>query len=205
MDVTDPLAESATLADISDEALTLRRAASDPLNSLRTTASHDSGSETMPIVVVGELLALIEQGRVPMMSYPLQSDYAALRARSVIDLRHAHIGCRVVLMFEFAQPSLPIIMGVLRERDGEGWPPSLATDRVELDAGGERLIVSAKRKLVLRCGQSNVRLCDDGRIEIKGQAIVTEAVGANRIRGGSVEWFCRSKAVRYDVWNDMNN
>jgi uncharacterized protein (DUF2345 family) len=58
---------------------------------------------------------------------------------------------------------------------------------VELESDGERLVVSARRQLVLRCGEARITLSEDGLVEIRGEEIVTQAVGRNRMRGGSIE------------------
>ncbi|CAL8481176.1 DUF6484 domain-containing protein [Caballeronia sp. S22] len=162
-------------------------AASDPLRALLAARTAQLCSEPSPAVVIGELIALVQQGRVPLVFYPGQSDHAALRAATVVDLQRADIGRRVVLVFDEARASRPIVVGVLREHDSEGWPSTPPVGNVELEAGGMRMIVSAKRELILRCGEASIKLRHDGRIEIKGENIVTEAIGANRIRGGSVE------------------
>jgi hypothetical protein len=76
-------------------------------------------------------------------------------------------------------------MGVLH--DNVGWPLAEQPGRVEVEADGERLIINANEHLVLRCGKACMTLRRDGRIEIRGETIVSQATGANRIRGGSVE------------------
>ncbi|GJH21759.1 hypothetical protein CBA19CS22_34475 [Caballeronia novacaledonica] len=162
-------------------------AAPDPLRALLAALPANLRSEPRPAVVIGELIALIQHGRVPLVFHPNQSDHAALRAATVVDLQRADIGRRVVLVFDEARASCPIIVGVLREHDSEGWPSTPPVGLVEMDAGGTRMIVSAKHELILRCGKASIELRHDGRIEIKGDDIVTEATGANRIRGGSVE------------------
>jgi len=72
-------------------------------------------------------------------------------------------------------------------RGQPGWPLEQAPGRVKMDVDGERLTVTATHELVLRCGKSVLTLLSDGRIVLRGEEIVTEATGANRIRGGSVQ------------------
>src|SRR6186713_1542124 len=71
-------------------------------------------------VVTGELIAIADEGQTPLVVFAGQTGTAAVRARSVVDLHGAHIGRRVVLMFENADPAQPIVMGVLR--GAQGWP-----------------------------------------------------------------------------------
>src|SRR5262245_629245 len=100
-------------------------------------------------VVIGELVAMTDEGCTVLVVYPGQPGSAALAARSVVDLHSPHIGSRVVLVFEGGDPAKPIVMGVLRE--GSGWPLAERPGQVQVDADGERLIINAKEQLVLRC------------------------------------------------------
>jgi hypothetical protein len=136
-------------------------------------------------VIVGELIGVTDEGRIPLVLYPGQPGTAALRARTVVDLHGPHIGRSIVLMFEGANPSRPIIMGVLRE--GEGWPLDQKPGQVEVDADGERMIVSAKEQLVLRCGKTSITLTKAGKVLIKGSYLLSRSSGVNRIKGGSVQ------------------
>ncbi len=136
-------------------------------------------------VMVGELIAMTEEGRVPMVCYPDQSGTAAIAARSTIDLQGKHIGQQVVLMFEGNDPEKPIIMGVLQGK--EGWSLDNQPNQVEVDADGERMIVSAKEQLVLRCGKASITLTKAGKVLIKGNYVLSRSSGVNRIKGGSVQ------------------
>ncbi|MBK5914543.1 hypothetical protein CCR84_09480 [Rhodocyclus purpureus] len=136
-------------------------------------------------VLIGELLALADEGRTPLVIYPGQPGTAALAARSVVDLHGAHIGKSMLLMFEGGDPSRPIVIGVLRE--GEGWPLPERPGQVEVDVDGERMLVSAKEQLVLRCGKASVTLTKAGKVLIQGSYVSSRSTGVNRIKGGSVQ------------------
>ena len=58
---------------------------------------------------------------------------------------------------------------------------------MDVQADGQHLLLQAREEMILRCGKSSVKLRADGRIEIRGDTIISEAVRANRVRGGSVE------------------
>ncbi len=135
-------------------------------------------------VVIGELIGITDGGRAPLVQYSGQPGTAALKARTVVDLHGPHIGRPVVLMFEGGDPFRPIIMGVLRE--GEGWPLD-QPDQVEVDVDGECMIVSAKERLVLRCGKASITLTKAGKVLIKGSYLLSRSSGVNRIKGGSVQ------------------
>lgn len=155
-----------------------------------TESFTDEAPQATPLarvhgVVTGTLIGFIEQGRTPLVLYPGQAGTGAIAASTIVDLHAAHIGRNVVLMFDGGDMHRPIVMGWLRH--GEGWPLPERPGHVEVHADGERLMVSAKEQLVLRCGQANITLTCDGRIVIRGRSVVSHAEGVNRIRGGSVQ------------------
>lgn len=136
-------------------------------------------------VLVGELVAITDEGRTPLVLYPGQPGTAAIAARSAVDLHGAHIGKRLVLMFECGDPLRPIVMGVLRQ--GEGWPLEERPGQVEVDVDGERMIVSAREQLVLRCGKASVTLTKAGKVLIQGTYVLSRSSGVNRVKGGSIQ------------------
>ncbi|KQW59235.1 DUF6484 domain-containing protein [Variovorax sp. Root411] len=136
-------------------------------------------------VATGELIAIADEGQTPLVVFGGQPGTAAVRARSVVDLHGAHIGRQVVLMFEDADPARPIVMGVLR--GAQGWPLPDAPAQVEVDADGERMLVSAKDELVLRCGKASITLTRAGKVLIQGSYVSSRSTGVNRVKGGSVQ------------------
>ena len=136
-------------------------------------------------LVIGELLALSDEGATPLVRYPGQSGSAALRARSSVDLHGEHIGSSVVLMFERGDPDLPIVVGVLR--GATRWPLAERPAQVEVDADGERMVVNAREQLVLRCGKASITLTKAGKVLIEGSYLLSRSTGVNRIKGGSVQ------------------
>lgn len=135
-------------------------------------------------VVVGELVAMIDDGRTPLIVYPGQLGSAAIAARSVVDLHGAHVGKPVVLVFEGGDGAKPIVLGVLRAL--EAWPLEQRPAQVEVDADGERLMVTARDELVLRCGKASITLTKAGKVLIDGSYVSSRSSGVSRIKGGSV-------------------
>lgn len=136
-------------------------------------------------VVIGELVAISQDSRQPLVMFPGQPDTAAQPARSVVDLHGAHIGKAVTLMFENGDPTRPIITGILREHTG--WPLEEKPAQVEVDLDGERMLVSAKEQLVLRCGKASITLTKAGKVLIEGSYLLSKSTGVNRVKGGSVQ------------------
>lgn len=137
-------------------------------------------------VIMGTLLALVDQGSTALVSFPGQSGHEAVRARTVVDLHGPHIGQGVVLMFEQGDVRHPIVMGVVRGAQA-GWPQDDKPATVDVDADGERMIVSAKEQLVLRCGKASITLTKAGKVLIDGSHVLSRSSGVNRVKGGSVQ------------------
>jgi hypothetical protein len=137
-------------------------------------------------VVVGELLAINAATSAPMVRCTSLAGEQAVVARSTVDLHGAHIGRSVLLVFEHGDLARPMVIGVLREAGV--WPlEEPAPAQVEVDADGQRLVVSAKEQLVLRCGKASITLTKAGKVLIEGAYVSSRSTGVNRIKGGSVQ------------------
>ena len=178
-------------ADVTPAAEALEQEDADLLSPLLRGAAHASRVVRSSIealihgVVIGELLALTNDGETPLVRYPGQAGASAIAARSSVDLHSAHIGASVVLMFEHGDPDRPIVMGVLRGK--AGWPESDKPAQVDVDADGLRMVVSAKEQLVLRCGKATITLTKAGKVMIEGSYVLSRSTGVNRVKGGSVQ------------------
>ncbi len=161
------------------------RSGADLLQPLLEGPSAAAGQQRIDGVLLGELVAIAEEGRTPLVCYPGQPITTAIGACSVVDLHGAHIGKRLVLMFEGGDPLRPIVMGVLRE--GNGWPLEERPGQVEVDVDGERMTVSAREQLVLRCGKASVTLTKAGKVLIQGTYVSSRSSGVNRVKGGSIQ------------------
>jgi hypothetical protein len=131
-------------------------------------------------VIVGELVAIVDEGRTPLIVAP---GVPAVKARATVDVHGTHIGSPVVLVFENGDPALPIILGVLRN---DHQPLDAPSSNLDVEADGERLVVSARQQLVLRCGKASITLTRAGKVLVQGTYISSRSSGVNRIRGGSV-------------------
>lgn len=136
-------------------------------------------------LVTGRLVAVMRDGQVPLVRVRSGGGHAVVRARSVVDLHGAHIGRSVVLAFEDDDAAQPVILGVLQ--GDAGWPLDVRPDQVEVDADGQRLQVTARHQLVLRCGLASITLKAGGEVLIEGTYVLSRSFGANQIQGGSVD------------------
>ena len=136
-------------------------------------------------VVTGTLIGFKDEGQTPLVLYAGQPGTAAVAAAAVLDLHGAHVGRSVVLMFENGDPHRPIIMGMLRS--ARAWPLPDKPATVEVDVDGERMVVTAKEQLVLRCGKASITLTKAGKVLIHGAYVSNRSSGVMRIKGGSVQ------------------
>jgi uncharacterized protein (DUF2345 family) len=51
----------------------------------------------------------------------------------------------------------------------------------------DEVLIDAERKLTLRCGKSSITLYPNGKIVLRGEYILSDAEGINRIAGGRIE------------------
>ena len=150
-----------------------------------TTPSASKPTAKIEGIVVGEIVGFKDNGATALVIYPDQPGTAAITARAILDLHGEHIGRDVVLMFESGDPLRPIVMGWVRSE--KTWKVPEQPGQVEVDADGDRLVVSAKEQIVLRCGKSSITLTKAGKILIQGSYLLSRSSGVNRIKGGSVQ------------------
>jgi hypothetical protein len=136
-------------------------------------------------VTVGVLIGFRDDGATPLVLFPGQPGTAAVPARATLDVHGAHIGRKVLLLFENGDPALPIITGLMRQP--AAWPMPDRPAQVEVQADGERLLLDARQQLVLRCGKASITLTREGKVLIQGSYISSRSSGVNRIKGGSVQ------------------
>ena len=119
---------------------------------------------------------------------PLVSELASLPgqvlpARSTVALRREMAGAEVVIVFEGGCPELPIILGVIQDR-----VPSPARELpLQAKVDDDRLLLSAEREVVLRCGDASITLTRAGKVIIKGNYIVSRSTGYNKIKGAAID------------------
>ena len=105
-----------------------------------------------------------------------------LLARSTVPLTHAQKGSTVVVLCEDGNPRLPIVVGVLEEshQGGRGQPGNPVNSE-------HRLVLTAEREVVLRCGEASITLTRAGKVIIQGSYIVSRSTGYNKIKGAAID------------------
>jgi hypothetical protein len=134
-----------------------------------------------PSCVIGNLRSLDETG-VPLVDFSANPHRDPVAAQSIVTLSSSHVGNNVLLLFENGEPDKPIIVGLIKPSTRTE-PPKL----VEVQLDGEKLVFSAGREIVLRCGKASITLTRAGKILIRGAYLLSRSSGVNRIKGGSVQ------------------
>ncbi len=132
-----------------------------------------------PSIVGSGVLAGFTASGEPLVDVPGDPPLTELLARSCVALHVDDIGRDVVVLFEGGDQQRPIVIGVVQ--------PPLLSDGPEMIGDGKHLVVSADESITLRCGEASITLSRTGKIIIRGQHLVSDAAGVNRIRGGSVQ------------------
>jgi Domain of unknown function (DUF6484) len=129
-------------------------------------------------VLIGKLIGMDEGGEA-LVDFAGNPCAHPLPARSTVACTARDAGRDVVLLFERGDPHRPIVMGLLHTPRAA--PP------VQAETDGERLVFTAEKEIVLRCGGASITLTRAGKVIIRGAYLLSRSSGVNRIKGGSVQ------------------
>lgn len=110
-----------------------------------------------------------------------------------------------LLVFENADPALPIIIGLIQTPEASAFEALLDAPRAQPERevarevshpaaparparlDGESVVLEGEREVVLRCGDASLTLRRDGKAILRGAYVETHSRGINRIKGGAVK------------------
>ncbi len=109
---------------------------------------------------------------------------APVLASSTVPISSANAGRETVIVFEDADPRRPIVLGLIH---APALSPEQLSPPIDISADGKRVVISAERELVLRCGHASITLTQAGKVLIRGAYVSSRSSGVNRMNGGSVQ------------------
>jgi hypothetical protein len=147
-----------------------------------TLATSQSKTEPIDGVLIGRVSAIDADGTVRVdLPYPRFTD--PLAVRTTVALGSDTIGREVAVVFERGRSDKPLVIGLVHAT-----PSSLPRfERREVEMDGDRLVLTADREIVLRCGKASITLTRAGKVLIRGEYVLSHSGGVNRIRGGSIQ------------------
>jgi hypothetical protein len=158
-----------------------------------STSEIQTTSEPLRLdgVVIGTLVGL-NAACEPLVDFPANTAAEPLSARSAVTLGKGEIGREIALLFEGGDPHRPIVMGLIQhpERMPSTSPEHIRSETqnpMDVEVDGERLVFTAKKEIVLRCGKASITLTQAGKVLIRGAYLLSRSSGVNRIKGGSVQ------------------
>jgi len=152
---------------------------------------EDQRGETTTAVVIGKVVDLTEEGE-PLVDFSSNPSQFPLLAKSTVGLGQEDLGAEVTLLFETGDIRKPVIMGVIQAskvvaKNAQNLVPSQQRSVTSVECDGGKVVVSAEKEIVLRCGEASITLTRAGKILLKGTYVVSRSSGVNRIKGGSVQ------------------
>lgn len=133
-------------------------------------------------VIIGKLTAFNETGQ-PLVDYPANPTHQPLPALTTVSLTTDQIEQEVALLFSEGDMTRPVIMGLIRA----DLSVTAETAPVEARVDGQRVVLSADKEIVLKCGKASITLTRAGKVLIRGAYLLSRSSGVNRIKGGSVQ------------------
>jgi hypothetical protein len=171
------------------------------LREVESPKAHVTGSSSVTIdtqqryrfdgVVIGTLVGL-KNSATPLIDFPYNPAGPHVQACCTVALSAKDIGRKVALMFEGSNPRKPIVVGLIQhpEESQPDFPGIISNEPqnpLEVQVDGERLVLTARHEIVLRCGKASIILTRAGKVLINGEYLLSRSSGVNRIKGGSVQ------------------
>lgn len=145
----------------------------------RKTAA--SSAPLLPNITIGTL-AGFENGQ-PMVDFPGNPHGKSRKALTGVPLSPISVGSEVTIAFAEGDPEKPVILNLLLDPSKDNSQAS----PIDIQIDGERLRLSAKKEIVLRCGEASITLTAAGKVLLKGTYVLSRSSGYNKIKGAAVD------------------
>jgi len=164
--------------------------ATEPVDVLRLVGQRAVGQAASAPTVVTAVFCGFDQDDMPLVRDLPGLNREIVPAQTVVALLSDQVGCRVVVMFEGDDVRKPIVMGVLQQpqrRAVTAEPTQSPAQSVSVQADDQRLVLSAEREVVLRCGDASITLTRAGKVLIQGKYVLSRSSGYNKVKGAAVD------------------
>jgi hypothetical protein len=152
------------------------------------TMNRTSSFEAIARGAVRGVLCGFDETGEPLVDFDANGSAHPVSAISTVPLREADQRREVVLLFVDDDMTRPIIVGVRQPPVAYSTAQEVKVQQpIVLEVDGERLVYTAQKEIVLRCGKASIQLLNDGSIRIRGTNVLSRASATNRIRGGNVQ------------------
>jgi len=157
----------------------------EPFDALKRKPFGSKLPIAVPSAVTARFRGFDQDNRPLVVGLPDLAD-ELVPARTTIALSASQVGSSVVLLFESGDIRRPIIVGVLQEAHSVPMISNSA-QKLSVDADDERLVLTADREIVLRCGHASITLTRAGKVLIQGAYVLSRSSGYNKIKGAAVD------------------
>lgn len=149
--------------------------------------------------VNGVMIAEIASVSETEMKVQFHNTTTIVVAQSMVMISELDVGSQCAVMFQQGLIQRPIIMGmliepvVLSKNYDNALDINLDVDEARTDDNWneddipELIHIEAQQQIILQCGDSILYMDADGHVEIRGNRVITQSKGLNRIKGASVK------------------
>ena len=108
-------------------------------------------------------------------------------ARSTVSLLRQHVGGTVAVVFDQGEVRRPIVLGLLQDARTALPAAPVPAPLVSAQVDDQRVVLTAEREIVLKCGDASITLTRAGKVLIKGTYVLSRSSGYNKIKGAAVD------------------
>jgi len=138
-------------------------------------ANTEAEAEFIDGILIARVVGFV--GERVIVQLPDREEAQMVNLSCGVVLRDEDVGGEVALSFVGGDRQRPLLLGRIARPSRAG--AATVHER--------ELSFEADRQLSFRCGKSTLILRRDGRIELRGEELISEARGVNRVRGGRID------------------
>lgn len=168
-----------------------------PINTHQSENQHphlDTYSRILPVTLAN--IVDIQDG-YPLVHWESCSSTKPIQALTQVKIEERHINKSCTLAFINGDTEKPIVMGLLynpaEDSQEESQKAKQKNTKTEFDKfgadinGNTPVIIQSDDSIILETGKAKIQLYADGRINLQGLQINSQAYGPNKIKGSSVK------------------